>query len=62
MASVDQQNLLIDHLNRLNQWLARDQQDRHDEIMSIHARIEQLRGDLNRLYQGTPTYLHHSAI
>lgn len=62
MASVEQQNLLIDHLNRLNQWLADDQQDRHNELRGIYARVEQLREDLNRIHQGTLTYLHHSAI
>lgn len=61
MASVEQQNLLIDHLNQLNQWLARDQQDRHNELRGIYARVEQLREDLNRLHQGILTYLHHSA-
>lgn len=52
MASVEQQNLLIDHLNRLNQWLTGDQQDRQAELQSVCARVDQLREDLNRLYQG----------
>ena len=52
MASVEQQNLLIEHLNRLNRWLTGDQQDRQDEMKSICARVDQLRHDLNRLYQG----------
>lgn len=54
MASVEQQNLLIDHLNRLNQWLTGDQQDRQNEMRGIYARVDQLREDLNRLYQGNP--------
>ena len=53
MASVEQQNLLIDHLNRLNQWLTGDQQDRHNEMIGIYARVDRLREDLNRLYEGT---------
>ena len=60
MASVEQQNLLIDHLNRLNQWLAGDQQDRQNEMRGIYARVDQLRDDLNRLYQGMLIYLFDS--
>lgn len=56
MASVEQQNLLIEHLNRLNQWLTGDQQDRQNEMRGIYARVDQLRDDLNRLYQGTLNY------
>lgn len=56
MASVDQQNLLIDHLNQLNHWLTRDQLDRQNEMGSIGARVDQLRDDLNRLYQGMLSY------
>lgn len=56
MASVDQQNLLIEHLNRLNEWLTGDQQDRHHEMRGIYARVDQLRDDLNRLYQGIVAY------
>lgn len=52
MASVEQQNLLIDHLNRLNHWLTGDQHDRQAELQSVCARVDQLRDDLNRLYQG----------
>ena len=55
MASVEQQNLLVDHFNRLNQCLAGDQQDRQGEMADIHAGVDQLREDLNRLYQGIPT-------
>ena len=61
MASVEQQNLLIDHLNRLNQWLTGDQQDRQNEMRGIYARVDQLREDLNRLYQGMPTFLYNNA-
>src|SRR6266478_2630630 len=50
MASVEQQNLLIEHLNRLNLWLTGDQQDRQDEMRGVYARIDQLRADLNRAY------------
>jgi hypothetical protein len=53
MASVEQQNRLIDYLNRLNGWLAGDQQDRHNEMLGLTTRLDQLREDLNRLYQGT---------
>ena len=56
MASVEQQNLLIEHLNRLNQWLTGDQQDRQNEMRGIYARVDQLREDLNRLYQGILSY------
>jgi hypothetical protein len=56
MASVEQQNLLIDHLNQLNRWLTGDQQDRQNEMRGIYARVDQLREDLNRLYRGMLTY------
>jgi len=56
MASVEQQNLLIDHLNGLNRWLTGDQQDRQNEIRGIYERVDQLREDLNRLYRGRTTY------
>lgn len=62
MASVEQQNLLIDHLNRLNQWLAGDQQDRQNEMRGIYARVNQLRDDLNRLFQGISIHLFNSVI
>jgi hypothetical protein len=52
VASIEQQNLLIDHLNRLNQWLTGDQQDRQAELGGVCARVDQLRDDLNRLFQG----------
>lgn len=62
MASVEQQNLLIDHLNRLNRWLTGDQQDRQNEMRGIYARVDQLRDDLNRLYRGILTYFYDSAF
>ena len=52
MASLEQQNLLIDHLNQLNQWFTGDQQERQNEIREIYLRADQLRDDLNQLYQG----------
>ena len=57
MASVEQQNMLIDHLNRLNRWLTSDQQDRQAELQGVCARVDQLREDLNRLYQGNKSFI-----
>jgi hypothetical protein len=36
------------YMRGLNQWLETDVRDRQNEMRSINARLEALRGDLNR--------------
>jgi hypothetical protein len=40
------------YMNGLNDWLARDVQDRQAELRGVTARIDQLRADLGRFGVG----------
>ncbi|KAH9854566.1 hypothetical protein C2E23DRAFT_55009 [Lenzites betulinus] len=46
LAGLEQQSEIIDYLSRLNQWLERDVHDRHAEIQSVTARLEQTRDEV----------------
>lgn len=49
LATVDQQRELMRYMGGLNDWLARDVQDRQAELRAVTARIDQLRDDLGRM-------------
>jgi hypothetical protein len=49
---VDQQRELMRYMSGLNDWLARDVQDRQAELRGVTARVDQLREDLGRLGVG----------
>lgn len=40
------------YMSGLNDWLARDVQDRQAELRGVTARVDQLRADLSRLGVG----------
>lgn len=40
------------YMSGLNDWLARDVQDRQAELRAVTARVDQLRADLSRLGVG----------
>jgi len=52
VATVDQQRELMRYMADLNNWLARDVQDRQAEIRGVNARIENLRREVNNLATG----------
>lgn len=52
LATVDQQRELMRYMSGLNDWLARDVQDRQAELRAVTARVDQLRDDLGRLGVG----------
>ena len=52
LATVDQQRELMRYMSGLNDWLARDVQDRQAELRGLTARVDQLREDLHRLVVG----------
>ncbi|KAF8552984.1 hypothetical protein OG21DRAFT_1604384 [Imleria badia] len=74
LETVDQQRELMRYMSGLNDWLARDVQDRQAESRAVAARVDQLREDLGRLGIGAgpggpygeyhPTgprqYVHHN--
>ena len=49
---MDQQRELMRYMSGLNDWLARDVQDRQAELRAVTARVDQLREDLGRLGVG----------
>jgi len=51
MASIQQQNLVTNHLNRLNQWLTDSERDRQVGLRIVSSRIDRLRADLNRVFR-----------
>ncbi|KAI0672290.1 hypothetical protein C8Q78DRAFT_1188212 [Trametes maxima] len=46
LAGLEQQSEIISYLRGLNQWLERDVHDRHAEIQSVSARLEQTRDEV----------------
>lgn len=42
-ASIDQQREIMRYMRALNQWLEHDVRDRHNEMRSIGARVDDLR-------------------
>ncbi|KAH0831167.1 hypothetical protein J3R83DRAFT_13743 [Lanmaoa asiatica] len=52
LATVDQQRELMRYMSGLNDWLARDVQDRQAELRAVTARVDELRADLGRLGVG----------
>ncbi|KAF8556599.1 hypothetical protein OG21DRAFT_1482945 [Imleria badia] len=52
LATVDQQRELMRYMGGLNDWLARDVQDRQAELRAVTARVDQLREDLGHLGVG----------
>ncbi|KAG6380162.1 hypothetical protein JVT61DRAFT_8251 [Boletus reticuloceps] len=52
LATVDQQRELMRYMGDLNDWLARDVQDRQAELRGVTARVDQLREDLGRFGVG----------
>ncbi|CDO77430.1 hypothetical protein BN946_scf184857.g37 [Trametes cinnabarina] len=46
IAGMEQQSEVINYLRGLNQWLERDVHDRHAEIESVTARLEQTRDEV----------------
>ena len=52
---MDQQRELMRYMADLNNWLARDVQDRQAEIRGVNARIENLRREVNNLAAGRGT-------
>ncbi|KAL4072230.1 hypothetical protein J3A83DRAFT_2998081 [Scleroderma citrinum] len=48
LATVDQQRELMRYMRGLNEWLARDVNDRQSELRGVTARIDQLRAELAR--------------
>ncbi|KAG6330770.1 hypothetical protein ID866_8320 [Astraeus odoratus] len=48
LATVDQQRELMRYMRGLNDWLARDVNDRQAELRGVTARIDQLRAELGR--------------
>ncbi|OSD01052.1 hypothetical protein PYCCODRAFT_1436831 [Trametes coccinea BRFM310] len=51
IAGMEQQSEIINYLRGLNQWLERDVHDRHAEIESVSARLEQTRDEVLQLLQ-----------
>ncbi|KAI0752741.1 hypothetical protein C8Q80DRAFT_472567 [Daedaleopsis nitida] len=51
LVGLDQQSEIITYLRGLNQWLERDVHDRHAEIQSVSARLEQTRDEVLPLLQ-----------
>ena len=49
LASLEQQRELMRYMNSLNEWLGHDVEDRQAELRGVTARIDELRGDLDRL-------------
>ncbi|KAI6145311.1 hypothetical protein BKA82DRAFT_4312648 [Pisolithus tinctorius] len=49
VATVDQQRELMRYMRGLNEWLARDVNDRHAELRGVAERIDQLRADMARV-------------
>lgn len=49
LASLEQQRELMMYMNSLNKWLGHNVEDRQAELRGVTARIDELRGDLNRL-------------
>ena len=45
---MDQQRELMRYMRGLNEWLARDVNDRQSELRGVTARIDQLRAELAR--------------
>ncbi|KAG9313810.1 hypothetical protein JVU11DRAFT_6171 [Chiua virens] len=54
LATVDQQRELMRYMSGLNDWLARDVQDRQAELRAVTARLDQLMADVNRLGPAGP--------
>ncbi|KAF8555436.1 hypothetical protein OG21DRAFT_904404 [Imleria badia] len=52
LATVDQQRELMRYMNSVNDWLAKDVQDRQAGLQAITAQANQLRGGLGRLGVG----------
>jgi hypothetical protein len=48
LATFDQQREMTRYLTALNQWLARDVEDRHNEMRSVMGRIDDLRNEMRR--------------
>ena len=49
---MDQQRELMRYMGSLNDWLARDVQDRQAESRAVTAYVDQLRDDLRRMDVG----------
>jgi hypothetical protein len=58
LASLEQQRELMRYMNSLNEWLGHDVEDRQAELHGVSARMDQLRGDLNRALGRGPCKLY----